>query len=82
MKRKEEQKAKQGRLKIRVVLTAAGLLGAACNSPSSSAVAPSAMNSPCAGECGVTPPDGGHDGGVDAGSDAGVDGGLDGGDGG
>jgi hypothetical protein len=31
MKMKEQKKAKQGRLKIRVVLTAGGLLGAACS---------------------------------------------------
>jgi hypothetical protein len=76
MKRQEEKKAKRGRLRIRVVLTAgaAGLLGAACFCP-----VPSAMNSPCQGDCGeVTNLDGGHDGGVDAGPDAGVDGGSDG----
>jgi hypothetical protein len=80
MKRKEKNKAKQGRLKIRVVLTAgaAGLLGAACG-----IVAPSPANSPCQGDCGVvTNLDGGHDGGVDAGQDAGEDGGRDRGDGG
>ena len=78
MKRKEKKEAKQGRLKIRVVLTAGavGLLGAAC-----SPIAPSPANSPCQGECGViTNLDGGHDGGVDAGPDAGE--GRDGGDGG
>lgn len=79
MKRKEKKKAKQGRLKIRVVFTAAaaGLLGAACFCVSSN----SPTASPCL-DCGVINPDGGHDGGVDAGLDAGVDGGRDGGDGG
>jgi hypothetical protein len=78
MKRKEEKKAKQGRLKIRVVLSAgvAGLLGAACSSPA----APSVYASPCQG-CELNP-DGGQDGGVDGGRDAGNDGGPDGGDGG
>jgi hypothetical protein len=77
MKRKETKKAKQGRLKFRVVLTAGavGLLGAACNSPTTNSVAAS----PCQG-CEVTNPDGGHDAGVDAGPDAGE--GRDGGDGG
>lgn len=79
MKKKEKKKAKPGRLRIRVVLTAgaASLLGAACNSTSNSVVAPSVMENPCEG-C-VTNPDGGHDAGVDAGLDAGEDGGNDGG---
>ncbi len=78
MKRLEKKKAKQGRLKIRVVFTAAaaGLLGTAC-----SPIAPSPAPSPCQ-DCMVSNVDGGHDGGVDAGLDAGKDGGPDGGDGG
>jgi hypothetical protein len=77
MKKREKKRAKQGRLKIRVVLTAGavGLLGAACNSATT--VAPSALESPCQ-DCVVTNQDGGHDGGVDAGQDAGTDGGPDG----
>jgi hypothetical protein len=81
MKMKEKKKAKQGRLKIRVVLTAgaAGLLGACSAGVSNSPVdaSPSCQGS----DCGVvSDQDGGHDGGVDAGQNAGEDGGRDGGD--
>jgi hypothetical protein len=82
LSRKVKKKAKQGRLKIRVVLTAAGLLGAACSS-SSPTVAWSVLNNLPNGDGGeVTNLDAGRDRGVDAGPDAGKDASPDGGDGG